>query len=37
METKEKYMKDDVTVNPIPFFSVGNNSGGNTVYIGNEV
>ena len=37
METKEKYMKDNVTVNPIPFFSVGNNSGGNTVYIGNEV
>ena len=37
METKEKYMKDDVTVHPIPYFSVGNNSGGNTVYIGSEV
>lgn len=37
METKEKYMKDDVTVHPIPFFSVGNNSGGNTVFIGSEV
>lgn len=37
METKEKYMKDDVTIHPIPYFSVGNNSGGNTVFIGSEV
>lgn len=37
METKEKYMKNDVNIRPIPFFSVGNNSGGNTVYIGSEV
>lgn len=37
VETKDKYMKDDMTVHPIPFFSVGNNSGGNTVFIGSEV
>lgn len=37
MNTKDKYMLDDVNVHPIPFFSVGNDSGGNTVYIGSEV
>lgn len=37
VETKDKYMLEDVDVNPIPFFSVGNTSGGNTVYIGSEV
>jgi hypothetical protein len=37
METKNKYMKDDVNVRPIPFYSVGNNSGGNTVFIASEV
>lgn len=37
IETKEKYMKDDVTVHPIQFFTVSNNSGGNTVFIGSEV
>ena len=37
MDTKNKYMRDDVNIHPIPFFSVGNNSGGNTVYIGSEV
>lgn len=37
MDTKDKFMTNDVNIHPIPFFSVGNNSGGNTVYIGNEV
>ena len=37
METKDKYMTKDVDVHPIPYFSVGNTSGGNTVYIGSEV
>ena len=37
MATKNKYMKEDVDIHPIPFFSVGNTSGGNTVYIGSEV
>ena len=37
MGTKQKYMKDDVTIHPIPFYSVSNNSGGNTVFIGSEV
>ena len=37
METKDKIMKDDVTIKSIPFFNVSNTSGGCTVYIGNEV
>lgn len=37
METKDKYMLNDVDIQPIPFFKVGNNSGGKTVYIANEV
>lgn len=37
MATKDKYMKKDVDISPIPYFSVGNNSGGNTIYIGSEV
>ena len=37
MATKDKYMKDDVNIHPIPFYSVSNNSGGNTVFIGSEV
>lgn len=35
--TADKFMKHDFTVNAIPYFSVSNLSGGNTVYIGNEV
>lgn len=34
LETKDKRMRDNVTVKAIPFFEVSNNSGGNTVYIG---
>lgn len=37
MPTKYKVMTDDVTIKSIPFFNVSNNSGGSTVYIGNEV
>jgi hypothetical protein len=37
MSTKGKVMIDDVTVNPIPFFNVSNNSGGSTVYIAKEM
>ena len=37
METKNKIMLDDVTVNAIPYFDVSNTSGGSTVYIGKEV
>lgn len=37
LKTKQKYMVDDVTVHAIPYFDVGNNSGGRTVYIGGHV
>lgn len=37
IETKNKYMMDDVTINSVPFFSVSNSSGGDTVYIASEV
>lgn len=35
--TKDNVMLDDITVRAIPFFTVSNTSGGNTVYIGREV
>lgn len=35
--TADKRMRKDVTINPIPFFDVSNESGGTTIYIGNEV
>ena len=35
--TKEKVMVDDMTITAIPFFSVSNTSGGNTVYIAKEI
>lgn len=34
LATKDKLMKDDVRVQSIPYFDVGNTSGGSTVYIG---
>lgn len=37
LKTKHKYMIQDVTVHAIPFFEVSNTSGGNTVYIANEI
>lgn len=34
LDTDGKVMKDDVTVEPIPYFAVSNEAGGKTVYIG---
>jgi hypothetical protein len=34
LKTAQKLMRDDVTIEAIPFFEVSNNSGGTTVYIG---
>lgn len=34
LQTRQKYMTDNVTVNPIQVESVSNTSGGRTVYIG---
>lgn len=36
LPTEKKLMNSDVTVHAIPFFCVGNNAGGNTIYIGGE-
>ncbi len=36
LATKERVLTDDITILEIPFFSVGNTAGGNTVYIGSE-
>lgn len=37
LKTKEKYMLDDVTVNPIEVARVSNPAGGRTIYIGGEI
>lgn len=37
LPTKEKVMKEDVTIFAIPYFDVTNSSGGQTIYIANEV
>lgn len=37
LDTSHKYLLDNVTVRSIPFFEIGNESGGNTIYIGSEV
>lgn len=37
LETAQKMMQDDVTVNPIPYYDVDNVSGGSTIYIGTEI
>ena len=34
LATEGKTMKDDVTIEPIPYFVVSNEAGGETVYIG---
>lgn len=36
LETKDRFMVDDVTVKSIPYFEMDNNKG-TTVFIGNEV
>ena len=37
LNTKEKYMNDNVSIRSIPYFDVSNMSGGSTVYIGTEI
>lgn len=37
LRTKNRYMMDDVTIRAIPFYEVSNQTGGNTVYIADEV
>lgn len=37
LPTEKKLMMDDLTVNAIPYYNVSNPSGGQTIYIGNEV
>ena len=37
MQTRNLIMDNDVIINKIPYFETGNNSGGNTAYIGSEV
>ena len=34
LQTRQKYMRDNVTINPIQVESVSNPAGGRTVYIG---
>ena len=34
LATKNKFLTDDVRIHEIPYFDVGNTSGGSTVYIG---
>ena len=37
MPTKDKVLREDMTIKAIPIYSVSNTSGGTTVFIGNEV
>ena len=37
LPTAKRFLEHDVTILQIPYFETSNNSGGNTVYIGNEV
>lgn len=37
LETAAKYMERDITVLKVPFYQTGNEQGGTTVYIGDEV
>lgn len=37
MPTKYKLLIEDMTIKAIPIFKVSNTTGGNTVFIGNEV
>lgn len=37
LPTKDKFLIDDVRVHEIPYYEVSNPSGGETVYIANEV
>lgn len=37
LPTAKKLMSEDLTIKEIPYFEVGNNSGGDTVYIAKEI
>lgn len=37
LPTKDKVMRDDLEVRPIPFYETSNNSGGTTVYIAKDL
>lgn len=37
LETKDRLMRDDVTIREIPYFETSNDEGGNTIYIGKEL
>lgn len=37
LPTAQKFLSQNVTIAKIPYFEVSNTSGGDTVYIGNEV
>lgn len=37
LNTKHKYLTDDIKVRAIPYFEVSNLSGGNTVFIADEI
>lgn len=37
LETKEKYLVEDVKIKEIPYFDTSNISGGTTVYIGSDI
>lgn len=37
LPTENKLMLEDISVRAIPYFNVSNPSGGNTIYIANEV
>ncbi len=35
--TRKKYMKDNLTIQKIPYYDVSNSAGGSTVYIAEEL
>lgn len=37
LETAKKFVEADIVIKEIPYFDVGNTSGGSTVYIANEL
>ena len=37
LATKKKYMKNDLTIQKIPYYDVSNSAGGSTVYIAEEL
>lgn len=37
LSTTNRLMMQDMTINPIPYYDVGNLAGGSTVYIGKEL